>query len=102
MSFREKGQPGLNNSAAIAVYSVDEKDDAMGIIVTLGKCQYTPHPNSPVPGTGNVWYRLADFSGDVHDLPEITSRINDVYERILQGKRVRVNRNARIKSTPAK
>lgn len=85
MSFRGKDEPSLNG-AAITVFTVDDKENAKSIIVTFGKCQYTPHPNAPVPGTGNVWYRMADFSGSAYDLPEVTRRMSEVYSRILEGK----------------
>lgn len=68
LTYRPRRSPPFNG-AALPVFSVDTPEEAYDLIVLVGKLQYDEHPDLP----GRPWYRLTWFSGNVDDLPNVTS-----------------------------
>lgn len=78
ISFAPRGKRSFNG-AALPVYSVDTKKEAISLQVLTCRRQYGPHPDYPkkLPD----WYRLGSgpfpmgFSGELEDLPKVSEHL---------------------------
>lgn len=88
LTYRTKDEP-VFNGRALPVFSVNTKDEAEALIVSVGRCQYEEHPEIP----GKPWYKMTmdgevDFRPylEIKDLEAVTAKLQSRYEKVVRRK----------------
>lgn len=81
ISYHHKDEDNpVNDGAPLPVFSVHTPAEARMIQEHFGKLNYVPHPD-----TGDHWYVMPEFSGEVDDLlDEIGPQFKQYYEEQIQ------------------
>lgn len=78
ITYRRAGQK-VFNGRALAVFTVDNEEQAVDLQVRFCRAQWVEHPQLP----GQTWYKLNEFSGELDDLDRVTAMFREFYDAHL-------------------